>query len=183
MIESLLSYLYFGVCLLSVILLVDISINFNKPLFLKTLLILLLTSLLLQNLVLFFNWGISLIGFTKTASLLIGLNILSGFYKHRLDKKFLFISLGIFCLVMLNWSIQIDAIHLKSEWKIVSKFIRILITAGLLYISTIVYIKMNKTLSEQNIYSKKIKKWTRITIAIFFVGITNNLLIVIFVQR
>ena len=178
--ESLLSYLYFGVCLFSVILLFDISINFKKPLFLKILFLLLLSCLFSQNLLLLFNWGTNIVGFIKTALLLIGLNILSGFYKHRLDKNFLFFSLGILCLLIFNMSIPIDTVHPKSEWQIVKKLIRTILTGSLLYISTIVYIKMNETLSEQNIYSKKIKKWTRITIAIFFVGITNNFLTVIF---
>ncbi len=178
--ESLLSYLYFGVCLLSVIILVDISINFKKPLFLKILLLLLLSCLFLQNLLLLLNWSSNIVGFIKTVFLLTGLNILSGLYKHRLDKKFCFFSLGILCLLIFNMSIPIDTVNPKSEWQIVKKLIRTILTGSFLYISTLVYIKMNKTLSEQNIYSKKIKKWTKITIALLLVGITNNFLTIIF---
>lgn len=178
--ESLPSYLYFGVCLMSAILLFDISINFKKPFFLKILFLLLLSSLFSQNLLLLFNLGTNIVGFIKTVSLLAGLNILSGLYKHRLDKKFCFFSLGILCLLIFNMSIPIDTVHPQSEWQIVKKLIRTILTGSLLYISMLVYIKMNKTLSEENIYSKKIKKWTKITIAIFFVGITNNFLTAIF---
>jgi AraC-like DNA-binding protein len=176
MTEAILSYFYFAICFLSAILLVDITVKFKKPLYMKALLLLLVSSLFLQNLSLLLNWSLLWNVSTRVATTFIALNFLYSLYKHQLNKNLLIISILTFGILVFYASIQIDTTNILYSWKALRIITRILISAGILYLSIYIYRKLYASLSDNNIYSQQVKKWTKITIVLFLIGIVNNLL-------
>lgn len=171
-----LSNFYFTLCVISSILLVEIFINFKKPISLKILMLILAASILLHNLTLYFNWGLFLNVLTRLTMAVASINLLYLLYKHRLNRNMIIASIILFVLSIINLCIPVETLP-QNSLLVKFRFLnRVMISGGLYYLYVYLSIKLAFSLSENNLYSKKIKKWTKITIALSSLAIINNLL-------
>lgn len=174
--ENLISYLYFGNILLGIILLIDISIAFRKPLTLKILLLLIISGIIIHNFANFFSWLIYVNITSKVTVMVATINFLYYLYNHSLNKKIILMSSGLCLLATFNL-ITINTnetqFFIPTTLKLAS---RILFTVMFIYLFGIIYLKLIKSLQNDNIYSYRIKKWIRILLVMIIVGIINSAL-------
>ena len=174
--ENLISYLYFGNILLGIILLIDISIAFRKPLTLKILLLLIISGIIIHNFANFFSWLIYVNIISKVTVMVATMNFLYYLYNHSLNKKIILMSSGLCLLATFNL-ITINTnetqFFIPTTLKLAS---RILFTVMFIYLFGIIYLKLIKSLQNDNIYSYRIKKWIRILLVMIIVGIINSAL-------
>ena len=174
--ENLISYLYFGNILLGIILFIDISIAFRKPLTLKILLLLIISGIIIHNFANFFSWLIYVNILSKVTTMVATINFLYYLYNHALNKKIILMSSGLCLLATFNLiTINTNETHfiIPTALKLAS---RILFTVMFIYLFGIIYLKLIKSLHNDNIYSYRIKKWIRILLVMLIVGIINSAL-------
>lgn len=181
MISEYLSHLQFFNALLSLIVMIELMINFRKPIILKVLLLIFLATIFVHNLALLLKLGIFFREIPRVLMPLAGIQILNYLYSFKINKQ-LIIATGV-CLIMLLFNLfTLDFVDFKQHNLLY--FIRrtntILLSVGILTLSFFYYLKMLKSLDDKNLYSKKIEKWIKMTIILFLVGIFNNISVLIF---
>lgn len=177
MLNQVLPFLNFTVSVFSVVLLVDIAINFKKPILLKVFLLLLVGGMLVYNLSNLLNWSIYIIIISRFVMTISGLNFLYFIYKQTFNKKIIILALVVLAVIVLN--VAIKNLHMFGESSIVEGiryFNMLMVFGAVFYFYFTIYKKMIQSLNDNSIYSKKIKNWSRLAIILFSVGITNNLL-------
>ena len=162
--------------LLGLILFFDMLIAFRKPLNLKIILLLIITGIIIYNFANFFSWHIYVHVISKVTIMVASINFLYYLYNHTLNKKIILMSSGLWLLAAFN----LFTIHTTETQFPVPTFIkiasRILFLTIFIYILSIVYVKLIKSLHNDNIYSYRIKKWIRILLVMFIVGVINSAL-------
>jgi AraC-like DNA-binding protein len=173
---NLISYLYFGNILLGTILFFDVLIAFRKPLTLNILLLLIISGIIIHNFANFFSWSVYINVISRVTVMVAAINFLYYLYNNSLNKKIILMSSGLCLLATFNLvTINTNETHftIPTALKLAS---RILFTVLFIYLSGIVYLKLLKSLRNDNIYSYRIKKWIRILLVMFIVGIINSAL-------
>lgn len=175
MVENLIPYFNFTIIVFGLILSIDLMINFKKPFILKILLFLIIGGIIIHNLSLLFNWQRYNVDMLSRFLIIIStLNFLNYLFTHNLSKKLLIFCLGLFCLFIFNLTTKnIDSTKFQylTEARIVTRICSSLIFS---YLFTTIYLKLIGSLDEKNLYAHKIKKWIRIVIVVFTIGIINS---------
>jgi len=176
MLETYLTHLQFANALISLIVLIELSINFRKPITLKILFIIFLSSIFLHNISLLFNFPVFIREYTRIIIALSGIQIIQYLYNFKINKKQIAISLACFVLLFINL-ITLKYFDPKNHnilfWS--WNFCKIIITISIFYLFAYTYLKMLKSLDDKNIYSIKIKNWVKFTIFLISISILNNL--------
>ena len=181
MIEIYQSHLYFANTLIALVLLFELLINFKKPLTLKVLFLGFIGSILIHNLAYLLHLDFVIREVFRVLIILIGIHIIYLLNDFKLNKNL--IALTLFSLILFLFN-MVTAKLIKPVngdllfWA--RRINRILNSLGILALFLITFQKMFKSLDEKNQYSKKIKKWTKITITLVILAILNNLSIVLF---
>ena len=172
-----LPYLYFTIVIFALILMVEIAINFKKPLLLKVFLLSLVGGILIYNLSNLLHWNIYIIIFSRFLMTISGLNFLYFLYRHTFSKKIFILALVVLAVIVVNAATK--NLYLLGGMKIVQpiRYLNMfLVSAAVFYFYLIIYKRMIQSLSDNSIYSKKIKKWSKLAIVFFSIGIMNNML-------
>jgi len=175
MIENLIPYFNFTIIVFGLILSIDLMINFKKPFILKILLFLIIAGIIIHNLSLLFNWQQYNVDMLSRFLIIIStLNFLNYLFTHALSKKLLLFCLGLFCLFIFNLTTK-NLDSSKFFYITVARiFTRICSSLIFSYLFTTIYLKLIGSLDEKNLYAHKIKKWIRIVIVVFTIGIINS---------
>jgi len=102
------------------------------------------------------------------------LNFLNYLSTHTLSKKLLLFCFGLFCLFIFNLTtknLDSSKFFYITEARIFTRICSSLIFS---YLFTTIYLELIGSLDEKNLYAHKIKKWIRIVIVVFTVGIINS---------
>lgn len=170
------SHLYFVNSLVSFIVMIELMINFKKPILLKSLILVFLTSIFIHNLSFLLNLNTFVREISRSMIILSGIHVIYLLYDFKLNKKLLALTLFSLFLIVFNFYTARFLDHNKHDgifW--LRRVIRIINSLGILTIFIIFYLKMIKSLDNKNLYSNKIKKWIKITIILVTVAILNNL--------
>ena len=176
MLEIYQSHLYFVNSLISSIVMIELAINFKKPILLKSLIFVFLTSILIHNISYLLNLNAFLREISRSIIMLSSIHIIYLLYDFRLNKKLVLITILSLLLIIFNSYTERFLDHDQHDaifW--LRRVIRLVNTMGILTIFVIFYLKMIKSLDNKNLYSNKIKKWIKITIILVTVAIFNNL--------
>lgn len=175
MIEQILSHGYAAVSLLALIIFIDIAINFKKPITLKVFLLILAFSIFMLNVVRLFELHYFLAEVARTSIMIAGINTISLLLSHKLKKDIAYLSLFLFLFIIFlllgNYYSEIHN-NLIVIWSV--RFFRIVALIISAYLFLKLYKSLFQSLNENTFYSLKIKKWTRLTILFFTVGVVNN---------
>ncbi|MEN9951004.1 MAG: hypothetical protein RLY85_1756 [Bacteroidota bacterium] len=180
MISDYLSHLQFATSLIALIVLTELMVSFQKPIVLKTLLLIFIGAIFLHNLALLLKLGVIVKEFSRILIPLAGIQIIQYLYSFKINRNILFASAV--CLILLTINLYTLNNDLREHTNIfwLRRVNRIMISAVILALSIFTYLKMLKSLDDKNLYSKKIEKWIKITIFLFIVGILNNLSVLVF---
>ena len=177
MLDQVLPYLYFTISIFAIVLEVEIAINFKKTLLLKIFLLSLVGGMLIYNLSNLLHWNNYITVFARFLMTISGLNFLYFLYRHTFTKKIIILALVVLAVIVVNAATK--NLYLLGGMKIVQpiRYLNMfLVTVAVFYFYFIIYKRMILSLSDNSIYSKKIKKWSRIAIVLFSIAIGNNLL-------
>lgn len=176
MFEVLQSKLYFANTLISLIVFLELAINFKKPLTLKILLLGFIGSICIHNMAWQINVDFRIREFFRVFILLIGIHIIYLLHDFKFNKSLVVLSLTSILLLFFNfYTFQFINIERRDIIFWVRRVIRVLNSLGILTMFIIAYSKMFKSLDDKNQYSHKIKNWTRLTIVLASISILNNL--------
>ena len=170
------SHLYFVNSVVSLIVIIELMINFKKPILLKSLIIVFLSSIFIHNFSLLLHLNAALREISRGMIILSGIHVIYLLYDFKLNKKLIALTIFSLLLILFNFYTARFLDHNKHDalfW--LRRFVRIVNSFGLLTIFVIFYLKMIKSLDIKNLYSNKIKKWIKITIILVTVAILNNL--------
>ena len=181
MLETFLSHFQFANALIAMIAIIELLINFKKPIPLKILLLIFLSTIVVINLTLLLKFGHIFNAFSKIILPLAGIHIFYYLYNFKINKK-LIIFTGV-CILQLSLNLYslyfTDSSHYNFfYWA--RRINRILLSLGILALYFITYFKMLKSLDDKNHYSTKIENWIKLAVVLFTVAILNNLSILIF---
>ena len=190
MLNQLLDYFNFTIAFIAFITLVELFINFKRPLTLKYMLIIITLFVLIQNFgYLYFPVGktrLWVTGIPRTIIGFTGLNIIYFLFTNKIKKSILLFSLLILAIHIifllfrtnsfsLNQSTNIENINTVENIRI---YFRTFTSFAVSFIFFKIYINLKQRLNEQNTYHQNIKKWINTSLFIVtFGGITNVLMI------
>ena len=190
MITQIINYIFLTNIVLSLLVFFDVLIKFKHPLILKLMLLLITITIAWYAIIYYFH-----IGYNRWISemphvlMLAGcLNFLSIIYSHKIKNRVLFfttslILIQIFFLFYFSYISPIDQhIQLKDIkemilFRMAIKVISLIIT---LVIAIELYIKIFKKYSSNNLYLKKVMKWSSMIIITFSLCMTVFILKTIF---
>lgn len=176
MFDVLQSKLYFANTLISLIVFLELAVNFKKPLTLKILLLGFIGSICVHNLAWQINVDFRIREFFRVFILLIGIHIIYLLHDFKLNKSLVVLTFTSILLLIFNfYTFQFINTERHDMIFWVRRVIRVLNSLGILTMFIIAYSKMFMSLDEKNQYSQKIKNWTRLTIVLASISILNNL--------
>lgn len=190
MLNQLLAYFNFTIAFIAFITLVEIFINFKRPLTLKYMLIIITLFMLIQNFgYLYFPVGktsLWVIGISRTIIGFAGLNMIYFLITNKLNKYILLFSLFILAVHItfllfrtntfpLNQSANIQKINTVDSIRL---YFRTFASFAVAFIFFKIYINLKVRLSEQNIYHQNIKKWINTSLFIVMLGGISNVLMI-----
>jgi AraC-like DNA-binding protein len=181
MLEIYQSHLYFANALIALVLLFELVINFKKPLTLKLLFLGFIGSIFIHNLAYLLSLDFIIREICRVLIILIGIHIIYLLNDFKLNKNLIVLTL--FSLILFVFNLVTAKLIQPVNGDLlfwVRRINRILNSLGILALFIITFQKMFTSLDEKNQYSKKIKKWTKITITLVIIAILNNLSIVLF---
>ena len=175
MIVQIFSHAYAAITLLSVIIIIDLALNFKKPIALKIFFLMLAVGIFMFYTARLFELHYFFVEIGRTLILVAGINTISLLYSHKLKKDVLYPTffLFFFVIILLIGKNYAD-IHKNLTLNWVVRIFRIIVLMISFYLFTKLYKALFQSLNETTLYSQKIKKWTRLTIVIFSIGILNN---------
>ena len=177
MFYQVLPFLYFTIAFFATVLLVEIAINFKKPILLKVFLLMLVGGMVVYNLSNLLHWNIYINVLSRFLMTMAGLNFLYFLYRHTFNKKIILLGLVVLAVIIVNGATKnLYQLGGMSIVQPIRYFNMLLVFLALFYFYYVIYKRMILSLSDKSIYSKKIKKWSKIAIVLFTIGITNNLL-------
>ena len=173
--ETFIKYSSFSISLLSSVLLIEIFINFKKPFNLKLLFLLIATSISIYNLSILLNWPFYVSMISRFFIISTGIIILYYLYKLTINRKIVVICAFLFCLILIY--LNIDFIPWKDilVLNIFRVSIKLLLIIIFLYLYLTIFWKLISSLQDNNLYSKKVRKWIIFFIVIFLVAVVNNI--------
>ena len=190
MLNQLIAHFNFTIAFIALITLIELFINFKRPLTLKYMLIIITLFVLIQNFgYLYFPVGktrLWVTGIPRTIIGFTGLNIIYFLFTNKIKKSILLFSLLILAIHIifllfrtnsfsLNQSTNIENINTVENIRI---YFRTFTSFAVSFIFFKIYINLKQRLNEQNTYHQNIKKWINTSLFIVtFGGITNVLMI------
>jgi len=185
MFTELSNYFFAAIILLSVIILIDLLLKFKRPLFLKTALILITFSIGWNSFAVIYcsHYGYNrwIVEIPRVLYATSGLNFFAAIYLHRVKHwVILFTSMVLFLqfffLIYFSCIHPIDPHINTSEvagFGNLKKAVNLLVISSILIIILNLYIKILKKYANDNIYFKKLRKWSFcvviiITLIMFF---------------
>lgn len=192
MTSQLYNYLYVANIMLSLFALIEITIYFKRPIFLKAIFTLLISSIFITNISLlyssYYGYNRWLIELPKTIMLISIFNLMSFLSYHQVKRFVLIISIVIFS-THTTALIYFEFVHPISTHKQiiyenhVGLFIRILkfsIILVIFFLLTRFYRNIIKLKTTENYFYVQLKSWFKIALFIMlFLGVTLNLFVVI----
>ena len=181
--EIVFKYFNFSIALFSMALMIEIFINFKKLNTLKILFISMVGWISIHNLSVLLNGSFFLNVISRFFILITGINILYFLYKFTLNKFILLLCALLFFLLI--FLIKTDLIPWvdNSILNILSIAGRLLITIIFLYLYLNIYWKLLSSLNENNIYSKKLRKWIIFFIVFYIIAAINNIFLQFYPQQ
>ena len=181
--EIVFKYFNFSIALFSMALMIEIIIHFKKLNTLKILFISMVGWISIHNLSVLLNWSFFLNVISRFFILITGINILNFLYKFTLNKFILLLCALLFFLLI--FLIKTDSIPWEdnSILNILSIAGRLLITIIFLYLYMNIYWKLLSSLNENNIYSKKLRKWIIFFIIFYIIAAINNIFLQFYPQQ
>jgi AraC-like DNA-binding protein len=164
-----------SITLLTLIIIVDLSINLKKPISLKVFLLTLTAAILIINLAHLFKLHYFFVEISRILVLISSINIISLLISHKLKKDIanstLFIFLfSIFLMIGIDYAKSNNILILTR----IFQFCRILVIILGVYLFTKLFKVLSHSLNQKTVYSIKIKKWIQLTILLFSIGMLNN---------
>lgn len=190
MLNQLLAYFNFTIAFIAFITLVEIFINFKRPLTLKYILIIMILFVLIQNFgYLYFPVGktrLWVTGISRTIIGFAGLNMIYFLFRNKIKKSILLFSLFILAIHVtfllfrtntfpLNQSTNIENINTVENIRL---YFRTFSSFAVAFIFFKIYINLKVRLNEQNIYHQNIKKWINTCLFIVTLGGISNVLLI-----
>lgn len=190
MLNQLLAYFNFTIAFTAFITLVEIFINFKRPLTLKYILIIMILFVLIQNFgYLYFPVGktrLWVTGISRTIIGFAGLNMIYFLFTNKIKKSILLFSLFILATHVtfllfrtntfpLNQSTNIENVNTIDSIRIYFRTFASIVVA---FIFFKIYINLKVRLNEQNIYHQNIKKWINACLFIVTLGGISNVLLI-----
>lgn len=129
------------------------------------------------NLAYLLNLSIYLKNIPKVLSIFLGVQIHYQLYNHKYSKTFNIIAGVLLALVFFNiYSFSHINTQSSDSMLWVRRFFRFAIIGCILFFSISFYKSMSSYLERENLYAQRIKKWTKLTIALFVLSLANNIL-------
>ena len=190
MLNQLIAHFNFTLAFIALITLIEIFINFKRPLTLKYILIILILFVLIQNLVyLYFSVGKTLIWLTEISRTIIGFTGLTLIYfliTNKINKYILLFGLFILTIHIAfllfrtdtfpsNQYTSLQKINLVENIRI---YFRTITSLGITFIVFKIFINLKLRLNEQNIYHQNIKQWINTCLFVVFFGAILNVLLI-----
>lgn len=190
MLNQLIAHFNFTLAFIALITLIEIFINFKRPLTLKYILIILILFVLIQNLgYLYFPVGKTLIWLTEISRTIIGFTGLTLIYfliTNKINKYILLFGLFILTIHIAfllfrtdtfpsNQYTSLQKINLVENIRI---YFRTITSLGITFILFKIFINLKLRLNEQNIYHQNIKQWINTCLFVVFFGAILNVLLI-----
>ena len=190
MLNQLIAHFNFTLAFIALITLIEIFINFKRPLTLKYILIILILFVLIQNLgYLFFPFGKTLLWLTGISRTIIGFAGLSLIYfliTNKINKYILLFGFLILTIHMafllfrtntfpLNQFTNIQKNNLVENIRI---FFRSISSFAVILLLFKIFINLKRRLNKQNTYHENIKRWIITSLLVVIFGCITNILMI-----